>query len=183
MFNIQQLMKQAQVMQKKAEEMQNELKNTNIETQAGGGVVTVTLNAKNEFVSIKIKPEAINPENPASVDAEEEKDNSVIYILIGAGILVVGLIIAGVVMIRRRNDIIVPEFDENGAVIIDDDEEIWVDESLVIEDAFPDAKPAGGADKPQEAVGEDQDNDLKLAEALEEADTEADNTADFSMFD
>ena len=70
MFNIQQLMKQAQVMQKKAEEMQNELKNTNIETQAGGGVVAVTLNAKNEFVSIKIKPEAINPENPASVDAD-----------------------------------------------------------------------------------------------------------------
>ena len=70
MFNIQQLMKQAQVMQKKAEEMQNELKNTNIETQAGGGLVAVTLNAKNEFVSIKIKPEAINPENPSSVDAD-----------------------------------------------------------------------------------------------------------------
>ena len=70
MFNIQQLMKQAQVMQKKAEEMQNELKSTNVEAQAGGDLVTVTLNAKNEFVSIKIKPEAINPDNPASVDAD-----------------------------------------------------------------------------------------------------------------
>ncbi|MCQ2957684.1 MAG: YbaB/EbfC family nucleoid-associated protein [Candidatus Gastranaerophilales bacterium] len=70
MFNMQQIMKQAQMMQKKAEEMQNELKNTNIEAQAGGGVVAVTLNAKNEFVSIKIKPEAINPDNPASVDTD-----------------------------------------------------------------------------------------------------------------
>ena len=70
MFNIQQLMKQAQVMQKKAEEMQNELKDTMVEAQAGGDLVKVTLNAKNEFVSIKIKPEAINPENPSSVDAD-----------------------------------------------------------------------------------------------------------------
>ena len=70
MFNMQQIMKQAQIMQKKAEEMQNELKNTNVEAQAGGGVVSVTLNAKNEFVSIKIKPEAINPENPSSVDVD-----------------------------------------------------------------------------------------------------------------
>ena len=145
----------------------------------GKSTAVLSFNMPAEDVVISASFENI----PASVDAEEEKDNSVIYILIGAGILVVGLIIAGVVMIRRRNDIIVPEFDENGAVIIDDDEEIWVDESLVIEDAFPDAKPAGGADKPQEAVDEDQDNDLKLAEALEEADTEADNTVDFSMFD
>ena len=70
MFNMQQIMKQAQVMQKKAEDMQNELKNTNVEAQSGGGVVSVTLNAKNEFVSIKIKPEAINPENPSSVDVD-----------------------------------------------------------------------------------------------------------------
>jgi len=70
MFNMQQIMKQAQAMQKKAEEMQNELKNTNVEAQAGGGVVNVILNAKNEFVSIKIKPEALNPENPSSVDMD-----------------------------------------------------------------------------------------------------------------
>ena len=57
-------------MQKKVEEMQNELKNTNIEANAGGGVVSVCVNGKNEFVSIKIKPEAINPENPSAVDTE-----------------------------------------------------------------------------------------------------------------
>ena len=67
---MQQLMKQAQIMQKKAEEMQNELKATNVDGLAGGGLVNVTVNAKNEFVSIKIKPEAINPDNPESVDTD-----------------------------------------------------------------------------------------------------------------
>ena len=70
MFNIQQLMKQAQAMQKKVEDMQNELKNTTIESQAGGGVINVSVNGKGEFVSIKIKPEAINPENPSAVDTD-----------------------------------------------------------------------------------------------------------------
>ena len=70
MFNIQQLMKQAQAMQKKVEDMQNELKNTTIEAQSGGGVINVSVNGKGEFVSIKIKPEAINPENPSSVEAD-----------------------------------------------------------------------------------------------------------------
>ena len=70
MFNIQQIMKQAQMMQKKAEEMQNDLAATMIDAQAGGGAVEVQLNGKKEFVSIKIKPEAINPENPSAVDID-----------------------------------------------------------------------------------------------------------------
>ena len=70
MFNIQQIMKQAQVMQKKAEEMQVELAQTVVDGSAGAGLVEVKLNAKKEFVSIKIKPEAINPENPAAVDTD-----------------------------------------------------------------------------------------------------------------
>lgn len=78
---------------------------------------------------------------PETIEQVEEKDNTIIYILVGAGVLVVALVVAGVIILRRKNEIIVPEFDENGAVIIDDDDEVWVDESLVIEDAFPDAKP------------------------------------------
>ena len=70
MFNIQQIMKQAQMMQKKAEEMQNELSGVIVEGTAGGGLVEVKLNGKKEFVSIKIKPEAINPENPSSVNID-----------------------------------------------------------------------------------------------------------------
>lgn len=139
---------------------------------------------------------------PASVGAAEEKDNSVMYILIGAGVLVVALIVVGVIMLRRKNEIIVPEFDENGAVIIDDDEEVWVDESLVIESAFPDAKPASATDVTDRAdavtaekvnkyqVITDEafvdDNDAKLVEAVEDVQSDADDddsTVDFSLFE
>ncbi len=104
-------------------------------------VLSFDMPAENVVISAKF-------ENvPETVDKAEEKDNSIIYILVGAGILVVGLVVAGIVMLRRKNEIIVPEFDENGAVIIDDDDEVWVDESLVIEDAFPDAKPTVQSDE------------------------------------
>jgi len=69
-FNIQQMLKQAQQMQKKMEDAQEELKSVQMTGEAGGGVVSVVFNGKNEFVSIKIKPEAINPDNPESVDAD-----------------------------------------------------------------------------------------------------------------
>lgn len=69
-FNIQQMMKQAQQMQKKMEATQDELKSIQITSESGGGVISVVFNGKNEFQSIKIKPEAINPDNPESVDAD-----------------------------------------------------------------------------------------------------------------
>ncbi len=109
----------------------------------GKGTDVLSFDMPAEDVVISAKFEDV----PETVDKVEEKDNSVIYILVGAGILVVGLIVAGVIMLRRKNEIIVPEFDENGAVIIDDDDEVWVDESLVIEDAFPDAKPVVQSDE------------------------------------
>lgn len=69
-FNMQKMLKQAQQMQKQMENAQTELTNVEMTGVAGGGVITVTFNGKNEFKSIKIKPEAINPENPQSVDEE-----------------------------------------------------------------------------------------------------------------
>ena len=69
-MNIQKMLKQAQQMQKQMENAQSELGNIELEGAAGGGVITVRVNGKNEFLSIKIKPEAINPENPASVDED-----------------------------------------------------------------------------------------------------------------
>lgn len=69
-FNLQKMLKQAQDMQKKMETTQNELAQVEVTGQAGGGVITVVFNGKNEFVSIKIKPEALNPEDPSSVDAD-----------------------------------------------------------------------------------------------------------------
>ena len=69
-FNMQQMLKQAQNMQKKMESAQEELRNIVVTGEAGGGAVSVSFNAKHEFQSIKIKPEAINPDNPESVDEE-----------------------------------------------------------------------------------------------------------------
>ncbi|EKE03180.1 MAG: hypothetical protein ACD_20C00234G0002 [uncultured bacterium] len=68
--NFQKMLKQAQQMQKQMESTQSELESTEVTGAAGGGVITVVVNGKNEFKSIKIKPEAINPENPESVDED-----------------------------------------------------------------------------------------------------------------
>jgi nucleoid-associated protein EbfC len=67
-FDFQKMLKQAQQMQKQMESTQNELGNVEVTGVSGGGVITVVFNGKNEFKSIKIKPEAINPDNPESVD-------------------------------------------------------------------------------------------------------------------
>ena len=53
------LMKQAQQMQSKMKEMQENLGNLQVEGSAGGGMVVVTMNGRNEPVSIKIEPTAI----------------------------------------------------------------------------------------------------------------------------
>lgn len=70
MMNMMQVMQQAQKMQKKFKETQSELENTKIVSLSGNGAVEATVNGQGKFVSIKIKPEAINPENPSSVDAD-----------------------------------------------------------------------------------------------------------------
>ena len=70
MMNMMQVMQQAQKMQKKIKETQTELENSEIISSAANGAVEVTLNGQGKFKSIKLKPEAINPENPASVDSD-----------------------------------------------------------------------------------------------------------------
>ena len=70
MMNMMQVMQQAQKMQKKIKETQNELENAEVISTAGNGAVTVTLNGQGKFKSIKLKAEAINPENPESVDSD-----------------------------------------------------------------------------------------------------------------
>ena len=69
-MNMMQVMQQAQKMQKKIKETQNELENAEVISTAGNGAVTVTLNGQGKFKSIKLKAEAINPENPESVDSD-----------------------------------------------------------------------------------------------------------------
>jgi len=55
-FNIQQMMKQAQVMQEK---MAKEMEELRTEASAGGGVVTVEMKGNHEIISLKIDPEAV----------------------------------------------------------------------------------------------------------------------------
>ena len=50
------LMKQAQAMQAKMQEMQEELERIDVEGQSGGGVVRVTLSAKGQMKGISIDP-------------------------------------------------------------------------------------------------------------------------------
>ena len=52
------LMKQAQQMQSKMKEMQDNLGNLQVEGSAGGGMVVVTVNGRNEPVRVKIEPAA-----------------------------------------------------------------------------------------------------------------------------
>ena len=69
-MNIMQMMQNVQKMQKRLQEAQKELENVEVKAQAGSGAIEVVYTGQGKFKSIKIKPEAINPENPSSVDVE-----------------------------------------------------------------------------------------------------------------
>ena len=57
------LMKQAQKMQKDMERVKGQLSEMVVEASSGGGVVTVNANAAREVLAIKIKPEAVDPDD------------------------------------------------------------------------------------------------------------------------
>jgi hypothetical protein len=54
------IMKQAQKIQAQMARMQEELAARTVEASAGGGMITVVANGKQEIVSIKIEPEVID---------------------------------------------------------------------------------------------------------------------------
>ncbi len=62
-MNIQQMMKQAQELQKKVAKQQEELAKKTFEASSGGGMVTAVVNGKNELTSLKIEKEVVNPED------------------------------------------------------------------------------------------------------------------------
>ena len=70
MMNMMNMMKQAQNIQKKLMEAQEELSNMSIPAEAGNGSVKVTCDGKGIFKSIKLSAEAINPDNPSSVSED-----------------------------------------------------------------------------------------------------------------
>ena len=61
--NMQQLLKQAQKMQEDMLAAQESLKDEIVDASAGGGMVTVKVSGDLEVKSIKISPEAIDPDD------------------------------------------------------------------------------------------------------------------------
>jgi DNA-binding YbaB/EbfC family protein len=59
-MNPQQLMKQAQQMQERMQKQMAELK---VEGNAGGGMVTVTMNGAKQVLSLKLDPEAVSKDD------------------------------------------------------------------------------------------------------------------------
>lgn len=86
--NINNLMKQAQKLQKEMAQAQQELEEKEFEASVGGGAVVVKVNGKKEVISINIKEEVVDPDdvemledlvlsavNEALKKAEEETAN------------------------------------------------------------------------------------------------------------
>lgn len=61
--NMNNLMKQAQKMQKQMAEQQAELEAREFSASAGGGVVEVTVSGKREITKVKLDKEAVDPDD------------------------------------------------------------------------------------------------------------------------
>lgn len=71
-FDYNKMMKDAakslQKMQQDMAKMQQELSEIRVEGTAGGGAVTVICNGNGDFISVKIKKEAIDPEDAETLE-------------------------------------------------------------------------------------------------------------------
>ena len=63
MKNLGNIMNQAKKIQDRLASVQEEMALKTIDGSAGGGMVTVTANGRQEIVSLKIEPEVVNPED------------------------------------------------------------------------------------------------------------------------
>ena len=61
--NMNNLMKQAQKMQRQMEESQKALEEKEYTAAAGGGAVEVTVSGKKELTKVKIDPDAVDPDD------------------------------------------------------------------------------------------------------------------------
>ena len=61
--NMNNLMKQAQRMQRQVEETTKELEEKEYSASAGGGAVTVTVSGKKEVLSVKLSEEVVDPDD------------------------------------------------------------------------------------------------------------------------
>lgn len=67
-MNMNNLMKQAQQMQAKLATLQNELNEREVEASAGGGMVKVKVNGKQQIMSVTINPECVDPNDVATLE-------------------------------------------------------------------------------------------------------------------
>ena len=67
-MNMNNLMKQAQQMQAKLAMLQNELAEREVEAAAGGGMVKVKVNGKQQLLSISINKECVDPNDVATLE-------------------------------------------------------------------------------------------------------------------
>ncbi len=58
-----QLMKQAQQLQSKMTKLQDEIGEKTVEASAGGGMVSVVANGRQEILSVHVDPEVIDPDD------------------------------------------------------------------------------------------------------------------------
>lgn len=57
------MLKQAQQLQSKMLKVQEEMAEKTVEATVGGGMVTAVVNGRQQLVSLKIQPEAVNPDD------------------------------------------------------------------------------------------------------------------------
>ena len=62
------IMKQAQAMQQKMQNVQAELDTIEVEGSSGGGVVRVTMTAKSQLKAVSIDPSILNPDEKEIVE-------------------------------------------------------------------------------------------------------------------
>jgi len=62
--NMQNLLRQAQKMQAEMEQKQKEIEESVFTSSVGGGMIEASMNGRYELLSIEIKPEVIDPEDP-----------------------------------------------------------------------------------------------------------------------
>ena len=63
MGNMQALMKQAQQMQQKMAEAQQQLEESEVKGAAGEGLVEITLSGKKQLLGVRIDPKAVDPDD------------------------------------------------------------------------------------------------------------------------
>ena len=66
--NMNSVIKQAQKMQEEMEKIQQETEAEQVEATAGGGAVKVVMSGKKELVSIKIDPDAVDPDDVETLE-------------------------------------------------------------------------------------------------------------------